>query len=104
MDIFRVSCVKEKANNCRFDGVWDPERWIRGDSGSRGPSPSTLVEIRERRFERDGLRRASGKLLDFIAPGNSYPDISYSYMKVYIVGTQKHFRETLLMSISTKAG
>ena len=44
----------------RFDGVWDPERWHRGDTGSRGPSPLTLGDIRERRIERDGLRRASG--------------------------------------------
>lgn len=47
------------AKEYMFDGVWDPERWHRGDTGSRGPSPLTLGDIRERRIERDGLRRAS---------------------------------------------
>ena len=51
----------------RIDGIWDPEKWHRslgggsGGGSSRGPSPLTGTELRERRIEI--TRRHSSKCM-----------------------------------------
>ncbi|KAK3609766.1 hypothetical protein CHS0354_022625 [Potamilus streckersoni] len=55
----RPSCLSKEFDSS--DGIWDPERWGRSfGGGSRGPSPLTINDAKERRP--DLPRRQSGSL------------------------------------------